>query len=226
MNTNKKLIIFDIDGTLTDSLPIYHKIVIESLKLMGIKKVNTDFFNYKYHTDSYTLKVNYETYFKKKYSKSLLYEFEEILLSELKRSPQISEIKGAKHCIDNLLNENYALAFATGSLLKPAKFKLQQCDIWFKENLIATSEISFAREPFVLQAIQSAKEYFDVNEFEKIYSVGDGIWDLQTAQRLNLDFIGIGERNKEVLLKSGCTTYLDDLTELADLLIDSNQTFH
>jgi len=222
MKKNKKLVIFDIDGTLTDSLPVYHKIVIDSLKLMGIKKVNSDFFNYRYHTDSYTLKVNYETFFMKTYSKSLLYEFEEILFSELKKSPQINEIKGAKHCIDSLLNENFSLAFATGSLPKPAKFKLQQCDIWFKESLIATSEISFAREPFVLQAIQNAKVYFNVNEFDKIYSIGDGIWDLQTAQRLNLDFIGIGERNKEILFKNGCSTHFNDLTMLAEYLEKSN----
>ncbi|MCK5678586.1 MAG: HAD family hydrolase, partial [Flavobacteriaceae bacterium] len=190
MNTPKKLVVFDIDGTLTDSLPVYHKVVIQSLKLMGIKEVDTDFYSYKYHTDSYTLKFNYENHFNKPFAKKLLNEFENILFSELQKYPAIAEINGAKVCVNNLLKANYAIAFATGSLLKPAKLKMNQCNIWYDESLIATSKISFDRETFVLQAIENAKSYFNVNEFEQIYSVGDGVWDLQTAQKLNLEFIG------------------------------------
>ncbi|MCK5637741.1 MAG: hypothetical protein KAH67_03455, partial [Flavobacteriaceae bacterium] len=63
------------------------------------------------------------------------------------------------------------------------------------------------------------KSYYKNNKFEHIYSVGDGIWDLETAQKLNLEFIGIGLRNKDKLLEMGCKTYFDDLSELADFLI-------
>lgn len=218
MDTPKKLVVFDIDGTLTDSLPLYHKVVIQSLKLMGIKEVDTDFYSYKYHTDSYTLKFNYENQFNKPFAKKLLNEFENILFSELQKYPDIVEINGAKTCVNNLLKSNYAITFATGSLLKPAILKMNQCDIWYEESLIATSKISFDRETFVLQAIENAKSYFNVNEFEHIYSVGDGIWDLQTAQRLNLEFIGIGPKNKQQLIELGCKTHFDDLTKLVNYI--------
>lgn len=218
---NKKLVVFDIDGTLTDSLPIYHLAVIKSLKMMGIEEVDIDFFNYKYHTDSYTVKFNYEKYFKKKYSSVLLDQFEDIIMEVLKNHPAVAEINGAKKCVDDLLKSGFSITFATGSLPKPAILKLQQCNIWYDENLIATSKISFAREPFVIQSIEMAKQYFNINSYDKIYSIGDGIWDLQTAQRLNLDFIGIGSRNKEKLLALGCKTYFDDLTELSSFLIDN-----
>jgi len=219
MKKPKKLVIFDIDGTLTDSVTVYHKVVIDSLNLMGMDNVDTDFFNYKYHTDSYTLKVNYESHFNQSFSKSLLNEFENILFSELGKYPPTIEIKGAKNCVRSLLDENFAVAFATGSLPKPAVLKLQQSDIWYKERLIATSKISFDRETFVLQAIENARSYFDIIEFDKIYSVGDGIWDLKTAQRLNLNFIGIGSRQKDILLANGCTTFFNDLRELPAYLI-------
>lgn len=219
MNLPKKLVLFDIDGTLTDSVKLYHKVVEDSLNLMGIKNVDKDFSNYKYHTDSYGLKWNYENNFNKPYSKKLLTEFENTLFSELIKHPPVKEIKGAKNCVNQLLEANYAITFATGSLPKPAKLKLDQCDIWYDESLIATSEISFDRETFVLQAIENAKAYFKVDNFNEIYSIGDGLWDLETAQKLNLNFIGIGKQHKEKLLDNGCTIYFDDLTELASYLI-------
>ena len=218
MKSNNKLVVFDIDGTLTDSLPVYHKAVIKSLKLMGVKDVDTDFFNYKYHTDSYTVKFNYENYFKKEYIPSLLNQFGNIIMDELKNYPAVTEINGAKKCIDELLKAGFSIAFATGSLPKPAILKLQQCNIWYDESLIATSKISFAREPFVQQSITMAKQYFNVANYDQIYSIGDGIWDLETAQKLNLEFIGIGPRNKEKLLALGCKTYFNDLNPLVSFL--------
>ena len=219
MSNPKKLVIFDIDGTLTDSVTLYHKVVGDSLKLMGIQNVDTDFSNYKYHTDSYGLKWNYENNFDKLYNKKLLKVFENTLFSELMKHPPVKEIKGSKSCVDQLLKANYAIAFATGSLPKPAKLKLNQCDIWYDDSLIVTSEISFDRETFVLQAIENAKEYFKVNTFDQIYSVGDGVWDMETAKKLNLDFIGIGKPHREKLLSNGCKIHFDDLSKLASYLI-------
>ena len=117
------------------------------------------------------------------------------------------------------MKANYAVAFATGSLPKPAKLKLDQCNIWYDEFLILTSLISFDRETFVLKAIENAKEYFNVDRFDQIYSVGDGLWDLETAKSLELKFIGIGPAHKEQLMKNGCKIHFDDLTPLGPYLI-------
>ena len=219
MDLPNKLVVFDIDGTLTDSVSLYHKVVGECLNLMGIKNVDMDFSNYKYHTDSYGLKWNYENNFSQAYNKGLLNEFEGLLYNELIKHPPVSEIEGAKNCVIDLLDANCAVAFATGSLLRPAKLKLDQCEIWYEESLIATSSISFDRETFVLKAIENAKEYFKVREFDQIVSVGDGVWDLETAQNLGLTFIGIGKPHREKLKEKGCSVHFDDLTHLASYLI-------
>ncbi len=219
MNLPNKLVVFDIDGTLTDSVSLYHKVVGECLNLMGIKNVDMDFSSYKYHTDSYGLKWNYENNFSQAYNKDLLNEFEGLLYNELIKHPPVSEIEGAKNCVIDLLDANCAVAFATGSLLRPAKLKLDQCEIWYEESLIATSSISFDRETFVLQAIENAKEYFKVREFDEIVSVGDGVWDLETAKNLGLTFIGIGIPHREKLKEKGCSVHFDDLTRLASYLI-------
>lgn len=219
MDNSKKLIIFDIDGTLTDSVILYHKTIIKCMHLMGIKKVDTNFSEYKYHTDSYGLKWNYENNFSLPYKHELLKKLEDLLFEELKRNEPVSEIKGAKNCVKELLDAGFAIAFATGSLLKPAKLKLDQCDIWYEDHLIATSEMSFDRETFVLHAIENAKKFFKVDGFDTIYSVGDGRWDLETSVKLGLKFIGVGIAHKEELISRGCSVHFDDLTKLSSYII-------
>ena len=41
MINSKKLFIFDIDGTLTDSVTLYHQVIIDTLKDLGIHKIDT-----------------------------------------------------------------------------------------------------------------------------------------------------------------------------------------
>ena len=50
---------------------------------------------------------------------------------------KVSEIKGAKKIIEFFVNKtDYAISFATGSLLKPAFVKLNQSEIKYNENLV------------------------------------------------------------------------------------------
>ena len=121
--------------------------------------------------------------------------------------------KGAKNAIDSLRNASQFFCFATGSLPKPAQIKLNQCNIWNTPELIATSKTSLNREGFVLDAIKRSKLYYNISHFDEIISVGDGIWDLKTAQNLDLNFIGIGLKNKELLLQNGCKTWFENMTD-------------
>ena len=53
--------------------------------------------------------------------------------------------------------------------------------------------------------------YYQQDHFTKIIAVGDGVWDLKAAQELDIDFIGVGIKNKEAMLDLGCTTWIEDL---------------
>jgi len=54
------LIVFDIDETLTMS-DYHHKVAyLKTMEEIGVTEINQDWKNYKHHTDSYILKVNYE----------------------------------------------------------------------------------------------------------------------------------------------------------------------
>ena len=52
-----------------------------------------------------------------------------------------------------------------------------------------------------------------MQSFKRVISVGDGLWDLLTADNLNIEFIGIGEENKDLLIKNGAMKVFRDLTE-------------
>ncbi|WP_196888745.1 HAD family hydrolase [Aureivirga sp. CE67] len=207
-----KLIIFDIDGTLTDSIPIYKKIYREMISEIGIKEFNADFDNYKHHSDSFIAKEIFETATGENFTKEKLEELEEIMYSKIINF-DFEEIKGAKKLIENLqANSHIAICYATGSLEKTAKYRLKSIGIRFEKEQLVGSNNFYSREEIVSQAIENAKKFYDVEDFEQIISVGDGLWDLKTAQNLNIDFIGIGNVNKQKMLENGMTKHFEDLT--------------
>ena len=147
-------------------------------------------------TDSYILKQNYEANFKKNFDDSFIPGFEEKMTELFLELPKTVEIDGAKNIVDFFMKEtDYAICFATGSLLKPALIKLEQANINFVPNLVEASNGIYSRENIVKSAINKAKDYFQVQEFENIISVGDGIWDLKTARNLGIHFLGIRNKN-------------------------------
>lgn len=207
-----KLIIFDIDGTLIDSVSGYHEVIINAMTDMGIAKIDTNFNELAHHTDSYALKYNYENFYKKELPEALLNQFEDLIVKHLRQQTKTTAIKGVDNILSQLVNSEYAVAFATGSLPKSAILKMSEAGLNMDVEVLATSKTSFSREGFVLEAIEKAKTYYNVTNFEHVISVGDGIWDLKTAQNLNLDFIGIGVKNKTVMQENGMQHWFKDFT--------------
>ena len=207
-----KLIVFDIDGTLIDSVIGYHEIIIKAMHDLGIDSIDTNFNALKHHTDSYALKYNYENFYKKALPLKLLHNFETQILHYLKLDEKTIAIKGAAEVLKQLQNSAYAVAFATGSLPKSAIYKMTAAGLDMNRELLATSKTSFSREGFVNEAIEKAKSFYDVNEFEKIISIGDGLWDLKTAQNLKLSFVGIGNNNKELMQAKGMKLWFEDFS--------------
>ncbi len=191
--------------------------VTKSLLAMGITDIDTDYNNYKHHTDSYALRYNYERNFGNTYQNDLLDNFENDLVYQMSMFDNVKEIKGAKSLIKFFVDNQISFCFATGALPKPAMIKLRQCDIWYDERILATSKTHESREGFVMDAIDKAKVFYQ-KQFDQIVSVGDGVWDLKTAQNLSLDFVGIGDTNRKKLIENGATNCFSDLNEFKKML--------
>lgn len=209
----KNLIVFDIDDTLTKSENQHQTAYIETMKSFGITNVNENWKSYQNVTDSYILKQNFETNLKKEFELSFIKDFEIKMTDFFLKLPETIEIKGAKKIVDFFMREtDYAVCFATGSLLKPALIKLEQANINFVPDLVEASNSIYTREEIVRSAIKKAETYFQVQNFETIISVGDGIWDLKTAHNLGVHFLGIRNKNLEDFQKNNIKSHIVDWT--------------
>ncbi|CAL2102189.1 HAD family hydrolase [Tenacibaculum sp. 190130A14a] len=207
----KNLIVFDIDDTLTKSENQHQTAFVEAMLGIGITEINKDWKSYKNMTDSYILKKNFERNFHKEFNFSAMPQFEEKMTAHLCSLPETEEIAGAGAIINFFMKEtDYAICFATGSLLEPALIKLQQAKINFIPDVIETASSFYTREEIVTSAITKASNYFGVENFENIISVGDGIWDLRTAKNLNLHFLGIRNKNLSDFKEEGIKSHIED----------------
>lgn len=213
----KNLIVFDIDGTLTDSVKEHIKAFREVLSEIGVHDVDADFKLFKHHTDSFIAKEIFETDRQVGFSEEKKKQFEAGLTDRLDRY-QFSEIPGAKKLLEDLASSDFGICFATGSLRRPAMRKLTSIGVEFEKWQLVTSDDLYSREEIVRKAIDQAKTNYDVQQFERIISVGDGIWDLFTAKNLGLEFIGVGEENRMKLLEHGAKLVLNDLIEFETAL--------
>jgi phosphoglycolate phosphatase-like HAD superfamily hydrolase len=212
MPQKKNLIVFDIDGTLTDSVKIHQSAFITALQQLGVTEIDSNFKAYKHHTDSYIAKVIYEKSTNLSFDEKKIAEFERLLFENISHEP-ITEINGALKTIAYLEKEtDFEVCYATGSLLKPAEYKLNQIGIQFSPKQLVASNSIFERENIVQTAIENAKEFYKIENFDTIISIGDGLWDLVTAKNLSLEFVGVGSLNREILIENGTKIHLNDLT--------------
>ena len=207
----KNLIVFDIDDTLTKSENQHQEAYVNTMIDFGITKINQDWKSYPNVTDSHILKLNYEANFNKEFKLSFIPDFEKRMTDRMLTLAKTEEIKGASKIVDFFMKEtDYAICFATGSLLQPALIKLTQANINFVPDLVEASNTIYTRENIVKSAIKKAKSYFQVKEFEKIISVGDGIWDLKTARNLGVHFLGIRDKNLADFKRENIKSHITD----------------
>jgi phosphoglycolate phosphatase-like HAD superfamily hydrolase len=209
----ENLLVFDIDGTLLDSENVHQTGFVNALHAFGVEFVNTDWESYTHLTDSFIAKENYESDVNRGFSKEMLLQFEAEFV-KLIHDCKVTQIAGANAFLKKILQEtNYAICFATGSMLQPAILKLDRAEIEYNKTLLEASNMYYTREEIVNSAIAKAKTHFNVNQFKRIISLGDGIWDVKTAQNLGLEFIGIGKDNSDKLASKGAKHHFVNFKE-------------
>jgi phosphoglycolate phosphatase-like HAD superfamily hydrolase len=125
------------------------------------------------------------------------------LLSEQLQLDQtlFAEISGAAETLRRLRQrDDWAIAIATGCWQVSANFKLTAAGIEFDQLPAGYAEDGTAREQIVQAAIERARAHYHQPEFERVVSIGDGLWDVRTARNLKLGFLGVadGERAEKL----------------------------
>ncbi len=218
------LVMLDIDGTLTQSYEYDREIFGLAIgEVLGRPPVDADLYGY---VDKTSSGVTEEAIRRLTGRKPKAEEIEEVKRNVLRRlekmqqeSPGIfSEVPGARVFLEQLRSlEGAGIAIATGCWLKEALFKIQASGLRVDGIPMATSDDNRNRKRIMKLAVEKAREFHAVPQFERVVYLGDGPWDLQEADELGYGFIGIGAR-VQGLLESGAGRWHPDFLETEAVL--------
>lgn len=139
------------------------------------------------------------------------------MLSEHYETDSLSfaEIRGARAALKSLKeNSEWAVAIATGCWRESALLKLKAANIDPEGIPAAYAEDGLSREDILKAAVSRSLEQHEVSSFERIVSIGDGLWDIRTAGRLNFAFLGIGCGESATRLEqAGATHVIEDFSD-------------
>jgi phosphoglycolate phosphatase-like HAD superfamily hydrolase len=217
-----KLVIFDIDGTLTETNEVDDECFVRAFAASHqIYDIETDWTKYRHVTDSGIVSEIFNQKFGRPLSDQDFSAFKRCFIENLSEFASedktlFAEVPGAKAMLEKLKQENdWAIALATGCFYDSAAFKLEKAKIYIEDFPIAAADDAASREEILQIAIEKSLKHYRQTEFEKIVSVGDGIWDARTAENLNLDFIGVAHSGKSAgkLREEGAEFIVEDFKD-------------
>jgi phosphoglycolate phosphatase-like HAD superfamily hydrolase len=145
------------------------------------------------------------------------------LEAELARAPaRFAPVPGAPGLLGALRAAGWHVALATGGWGASARLKLAAAGL--ADALadggaddaapLASADDGFSREDVVRTA--AARAGAPLAAWERVVSVGDGVWDVRTAAALGLPFVGVGVGPRAAALRAaGAAVVLPDLRDRA-----------
>lgn len=199
-----KLIMFDVDGTLVDSMKVDEVYFVDSVKeAFEIQSVDTDWNNYPHATESCILeniiKNAHERNLEKHEIDSFIKIFHLKLENFIKTNPtELVEILGANKFINELTTKKeYAISIATGGYRETIQLKLEKAGVDIKNLPFACSHDGISREEIMKIAENKSKKLHGIEEFEEVIYFGDGLWDYKACKNLNYKFIAVTKDEKK-----------------------------
>jgi phosphoglycolate phosphatase-like HAD superfamily hydrolase len=184
-----KLAIFDIDGTLLNDLACEDACFTQALSEVLTLPALDDWATYRHVSD---VGIATEAY-------QLAYGIDptpELLEATITRFVELlavahgAKVAGAGDLFAALRQHRWAVAMATGAWHRAAVFKLAAASLSCDNIPIATAEDGPARTDIVQRARIRAEAHYR-SRFERVVSIGDGVWDAHAAQVLGLPFVGV-----------------------------------
>ncbi|MCW3464141.1 HAD family hydrolase [Chitinophaga nivalis] len=211
-----KYIIFDIDGTLTDTTEIDDHCFTRALSdTFGFQQFETNYGHYENTTDSGIIDQLFRERNGRTYTlaerEAFITHFCVLLEQSYAQDPHhFREIRKAGKILTTLCRqETVSIGLATGGWRQSALFKLQCAGI----DITGCAAASFAQDAIARRDIigHTIRQLNEKNRYEAplsdIIYVGDGKWDYQATCQLGIGFIGID--NKKI-------AHLEDIIRLTD----------
>lgn len=182
-----KLAIFDIDGTLTETNKVDNECFVKAFAASHqITDIETDWTKYEHVTDSGLVSEILSRRLDRAPNEEDFLAFKSCFIENLKEFASkdqtlFTEVSGAKKMLKKLSQEkSWTIALATGCYYDSAKLKLEKAKIKVKNFPIGTADDAVSREEILQTAIKKSLKKYEQKNFEKIVSIGDGIWDVRT----------------------------------------------
>ena len=220
------LVIFDIDGTLTDTNEVdetgFALAVTREFELTGF---STDWSNYEHCVDRFIVRELVQRHANRAVTDEELERFQQTFLRILRAAyahapEKFEQITGAAALLAHLrADANQAIVLATGGYRLTACFKLERAGLEVADLPCACADGGLSREEIIGIALARARAAYKVDQFARIVSVGDGLWDVRTARNLNLPFVGVGRgAHAERLRAAGAHAVLPDFADVDAVL--------
>jgi phosphoglycolate phosphatase-like HAD superfamily hydrolase len=206
-----QLVIFDIDGTLTESNDLDDQSYLRALsEAFDFSEVSDDWTSYSHVTDACILKEVFQYKLGRVPVLAEIEAFQKCFLKLLAEGTMaiggIKPVPGALKMLSWLLeSSNHAVAYAGGAWTSSALFKLQSAHLPIQNIPYAFSDDDESREGITAVALARAEKHY-VQSFQDIVYIGDGIWDIRSARKSGYAFIGIASGGQaDELFTEGAT---------------------
>jgi phosphoglycolate phosphatase-like HAD superfamily hydrolase len=220
-----RLVMFDIDGTLTDTVKVDKGCFVRSLaEACGFLDIETDWSRYEHATDASIFHEIHEAHTGRPPSVAEVSRFRQHYVDLLARAASESAfapIQGAPQLLSGLARSaEHRVSLATGGWRDPARLKMASAGMCFDEYPAASADDAFDRESIMRLSLQRAAERSG-RPFARTAYIGDGVWDARACRALGIPFIGIGSGVHAARLTSeGAIHVFQDFSKY-DLFVES-----
>ncbi|MCI5054924.1 MAG: haloacid dehalogenase-like hydrolase [Flavobacteriales bacterium] len=220
-----KLLIFDIDGTLTNSTNVddecYVKAFYATFKIDLLPYLGYDMINV---TDWGIAEEVFQGIHNRSISNEELMELRENFVGLLKSAcddnPEVySPVPGSLDFLKHLeRNDQYEIAIATGSWSDSAAVKLGALGYDYENIPFSNCDLFISREEIVKDAISKSKAHYGLTSFHSITYFGDGLWDYKTCKNIDVPFVGIDVLKNGKLKEAGADHVFENYLNIDSIL--------
>jgi phosphoglycolate phosphatase-like HAD superfamily hydrolase len=216
-----KLAIFDIDGTLTESVAVDEVCFVQAFRgVLGIEGINTNWLDYKFQTDSGLALEICRNHLGRDPGGAeisrLQSRFIELLCAAVEATGRpMREIPGASALLRRVeAHPGWRVAIATGGWKVSARFKLASAGLPVDGIPWASADDAHDRVEILRTSIQRAGQHYGQVAFGKVVYIGDGVWDVRAAKALGIGFLGLAADTKAGrLVEEGASCVLPDFSD-------------